>query len=71
MVARIVSEQLKLHLYVSGLQMHCPLDDMSEDQLCSFRVEGILTDEEFDERSIITLPTDNILTEIALTQLNA
>ena len=70
-MARIVSEQLKLHLYVSGLQKHCPLDDMSEDQLCSFRVEGILTDEEFDERSIITLPTDNILTEIALTQLNA
>ena len=69
MAARIVSEQLKLHLYVSGL--HYPLDDMNEDQLCNFGVEGVLTHEEFDERSIITSPTDNILTEIVLTQPNA
>ena len=41
---------------------------MREDQLCNFRVEGILTDEEFDDRPIITSPTDNILTEIVLTQ---
>ena len=44
---------------------------MREDQLCNFRVEGILTDEEFDDRPIITSPTDNILTEIVLNQLNA
>ena len=43
---------------------------MSEDQLRNFGVEGILTDEEIDERPIITSPTD-ILTEIVLTQLNA
>ena len=34
-------------------------------------MEGILTDEEFDERPIITSPTDNILTEIVVTQLYA
>ena len=50
--------------------MNCPLDDMSEDQLHNLRVEGTLTDEEVDERPIITSPTD-ILTEIVLTQLNA
>ena len=33
-------------------------------------MEGILTDEEVDERPIITSPID-ILTEIVLTQLNA
>ena len=43
---------------------------MSEDQLRNFGVEGILTDEEVDERSIITSPT-YILTEIVLNQLNA
>ena len=32
-------------------------------------MEGILTDEEFDERPIITSPTDNILTEIVVTRL--
>ena len=50
--------------------MNCPLDDMDEDQLHNLRVEGTLTDEEVDERPIITSPTD-ILTEIVLTQLNA
>ena len=44
---------------------------MSEDQLCNFGVEDILTDEEVDERPIITSPADNILTQIVLTQLNA
>ena len=58
-----------LRFLVSG-QIHCALDDMSEDQLCNFRVEGILTDEEFDDRSVITSPTDNILTEIVITLLN-
>ena len=56
----IVSEQLRLHLHVSGLQVNCPLDDMSEDQLRNFGVEGILTDEEVDIRPIITSPTDNL-----------
>ena len=50
--------------------MNCPLDDMGEDQLHNLRVEGTLTDEEVDERPIITSPTD-ILTEIVLTQVNA
>ena len=50
--------------------MNCPLDDMDEDQLHNLRVEGTLTDEEVDERPIITSPTD-ILTEIVLTQVNA
>ena len=59
-----------LRLWVAG-QIHCPLDGMSEDQLWNFGVEGILTDEEFDERPIITSPTDNILTEIVVTQLYA
>ena len=58
-----------LRLWVAA-QINCLLDDMSEDQLCNFRTEGILTDEEVDERPIITSPTD-ILTEIVLTQLNA
>ena len=40
------------------------------DQLHNLRVEGTLTDEEVDERPIITSPTD-ILTEIVLSQLNA
>ena len=43
---------------------------MSEDQLRNFGVEGILTDEEIDERPIIISPTD-ILTKIVFTQLNA
>ena len=51
-------------------QINCPLDDMSKDQLRNFGVEGILTDEEVDEKPIITSPID-ILTEIVLTQLNA
>ena len=41
-----------LRLWVAG-QIHCPLDDMSEDQLCNFGVEGILTDEEVDERRAV------------------
>ena len=44
---------------------------MSEDQLCNFGVEDILTDKEVDERPIITSPADNILTQIVFTQLNA
>ena len=59
-----------LRLWVAG-QINCPLDDMTEDQLRNCGVEGILTDEEVDERPIITSPTDNILTETVLTQLNA
>ena len=38
------------------------MDDMSEDQLRNFGVESILTDEEVDERPIITSPTDHFLT---------
>ena len=47
------------------------MDDRSEDQLHNFGVEGILADEEVDERPIIASSTDNILTQIVLTQLNA
>ena len=39
------------------------MDDMSEDPLHNFVVEIILTDEEVDERPIITSPIDNILTK--------
>ena len=66
---KIVSEQLKLHLYVSELQLKWTVHWMT-DQLHNLRVEGTLTDEEVDERPIITWPTD-ILTEIVLSQLNA
>ena len=58
-----------LRLWVAG-QINCPLNHMSEGQLRNFGVEVILTDEEIDERPIITLLTD-ILTEIVFTQLNA
>ena len=34
-------------------------------------MESILVDEEVDEKPIITSPTNNILTQIVLTQLNA
>ena len=34
-------------------------------------MEGILTDEEVEERPVITSQTDNILIEIVFTQLNA
>ena len=37
-----------LHLWVAG-PINCPLDDMSIDQLRTFEVEGILTNEEVDE----------------------
>ena len=47
------------------------MDDRSEDKLHNFGVEDILADEEVDERPIIASPTDNILTQIVLTQLNA
>ena len=53
-----------LRLWVAG-QINCLLDDMRKDQLSNFRVEGILTFEEVDERSIITSPT-YILIEIVL-----
>ena len=43
---------------------------MSIDQLHTFEVEGILTNEEVDEWPTITSPT-GILTQIVLTQLNA
>ena len=43
---------------------------MSKDQLRNFGEEGILTNEQVDERSIITSPTDK-LTKIVLTKLNA
>ena len=68
----IVSEQLKLHLYVSGLwvKRNCPLHDMTDNQLRNFGLEGILANQEADERPIITSPTDNILTQNVITQLN-
>ena len=59
-----------LRLSVAG-RIKYPLDYMSEDQLRNFGVEGILTDEEVDEKPIITSPKDSILTQIVLTQLNA
>ena len=59
-----------LLLWVAG-QINCPVDDMIEDQLRNFGMEGILTDEEIVERPIITSPTDNILTGIVFTKLNA
>ena len=46
-----------LRLWVAG-HVNCPLDDMSEEQLHNFGAEGILTDEEVDERPIITSRTD-------------
>ena len=58
-----------LRLWVAA-QINCQLDDMSEDQSRNFGMEGILTDEEVDERPIITSST-GIVTEIVLTQLNA
>ena len=47
------------------------MDDMTEDQLHNFGVEGILTNEEIMERKIITSPADNILTGIVFTKLNS
>ena len=47
-----------LRLWVAG-QINGPLDGMSEDQLLT------------DEKQIITSPTDNILTQIVRTHLNA
>ena len=44
---------------------------MSEDQLRNFVVEGIPADEEVDKRPIIISPTDNILIQIVLSQLNS
>ena len=38
-----------LRPWVAG-QINCPLDDMNEDQLCQFGVEGILSDEYIDEK---------------------
>ena len=43
---------------------------MIDDQLRNFGVEGSLTDEEVDERPVVTLEID-ILTKIVLTPLNA
>ena len=63
-------ETSPLRFWFAG-QTNCPLDDMSEDQLSYFAVEDILANEEVDEKPIITSPTDNILTQIELTQLNA
>ena len=44
---------------------------MSEDQLSNFGVEVISTDDEVEKRPIITSPTDNILIQIALSQVSA
>ena len=43
-----------LRLWVAG-QINCPLDDESEDQLHNFRMEGILANEEVDERPFCLL----------------
>ena len=49
-----IIETSPLRLWVAG-QINCPLDEMSEDQLRNFGVEGILADEEVDERPILLL----------------
>ena len=52
-------ETSPLRLWVES-QINCPLDHMSEDQLCNFGMERILADEEIDGRPIITSPTDKL-----------
>ena len=43
-----------LRLWLAG-QINCPLDAMSDDQLRNFGVEGILINEEIDERGQLLL----------------
>ena len=59
-----------IRLWISG-QINSPTDDLTEDELLSFGVEGVIAeDDQIDRRPTSCAPTDQILTNHAVNQLD-
>ena len=59
-----------IRLWVSG-QINSPTDDLTEDEVLKFGVEGLISeDDQTDRRPTFCAPTDQILTNIAVSQLD-
>ena len=50
--------------------IHCPVDNMTEEELNNFGVEGILGNDDDDNRPLFNAPTDHILTPVVIAQLS-
>ena len=63
---------LKLLQYVSRYrQINSPTDDLTEDKVLKFGVEGLIPeDDQIDHWPTFCAPTDQILTNIAVSQLD-
>ena len=60
-----------IRLWVSG-QINSPTDDLTEDKVLNFGVEGLIAeDSQVDHRPTFCAPTDQILTNHAVNQLDA
>ena len=59
-----------IHLWVLG-QINSPTDDLTEDEVLNFRVEGFIAENgQIDCRPTFCAPTDQILTNHAVNQLD-
>ena len=59
-----------IRLWVSG-QINSPTDDLTEDEVLKFGVEGLISeDDQTDRRPTFCAPTDQILTNHAVSQLD-
>ena len=58
-----------LRLWVTG-QIYYPVDDMNEEELINFEVEGIFGYDDDDNRPIFNAPTDHILNQVVTAQLS-
>ena len=60
-----------VRLWVSG-QIDSPIDDLKEDRVLNFGVEGLIAEDgQVDQRSTFCAPTDQMLTNHAVNQLDA
>ena len=60
-----------IRLWVLG-QINPPTDDLTEDEVLNFGVEGLIADDDqIDRRPTFCAPTDQILTNHAVNQLDA
>ena len=60
-----------LGLWVSG-QINSPTDDLTEDEVWNFGDEGLIAEDgQVDQRPTFCAPTDQILTNHAVNQLDA
>lgn len=63
------SKTTPLHIWVAG-HIHCPVNNMTEEELNNFGVEGILGNDDDDNRPLFNAPTDHILTPVVIAQLS-